>query len=80
MSLIPTPRIPTPRLPLQPPSPDRPRRRISSVHTATTGQEPPPKQVAQEREQAEFDGRKLADILELRPGMTVADIGAALER
>jgi ubiquinone/menaquinone biosynthesis C-methylase UbiE len=44
--------------------------------SVTTGQEPDPKQAAQERRQAELDGPKLADVLGLRPGMTVADIGA----
>jgi cyclopropane fatty-acyl-phospholipid synthase-like methyltransferase len=31
---------------------------------------------AQEREQAELDTPKLVEVLELKPGMTVADIGA----
>lgn len=39
-------------------------------------QEPPAAQVAQERAQAELDAPKLVDVLELKPGMTVADIGA----
>jgi ubiquinone/menaquinone biosynthesis C-methylase UbiE len=34
------------------------------------------RQVAQERRQAELDAPKLVDVLELKPGMTVADIGA----
>src|SRR5687768_14867830 len=40
------------------------------------GQQPSPRQLAQERAQAELDAPKLADVLELKPGMTVADIGA----
>jgi precorrin-6B methylase 2 len=39
-------------------------------------QEPSAKQVAQERAQAELDAPKLAEVLELAPGMTVADVGA----
>ena len=39
-------------------------------------QEPDAKQLKQERAQAELDVPKLAAILELSPGMTVADIGA----
>jgi predicted methyltransferase len=41
-----------------------------------TAQEPDARQVAQERAQAELDAPKLIDVLELEPGMTVADIGA----
>ncbi|HEX7282113.1 MAG TPA: methyltransferase domain-containing protein [Vicinamibacterales bacterium] len=41
-----------------------------------TAQEPNARQVAQEREQAELDAPKLVEVLELKPGMTVADIGA----
>jgi cyclopropane fatty-acyl-phospholipid synthase-like methyltransferase len=33
-------------------------------------------QLAEERAQAELDAPKLADVLELKPGMTVADVGA----
>src|SRR5688572_19672354 len=39
-------------------------------------QEPDARQVAQERRQAELDAPKLVDVLELEPGMTVADIGS----
>jgi predicted methyltransferase len=39
-------------------------------------QEPDASQVAQERQQAELDAPKLVDVLELKPGMTVADIGS----
>ena len=44
--------------------------------SSVTGQDPDAKQVAQERKEAEFEGPKLADILGLRPGMSVADVGA----
>jgi len=43
---------------------------------ALEAQEPSAQQVAQERAQAELDAPKLADVLELKPGMTVADVGA----
>jgi SAM-dependent methyltransferase len=39
-------------------------------------QEPPAAQLKQERAQAEADVPKLVDALELKPGMTVADVGA----
>lgn len=39
-------------------------------------QAPSAAQVAQERAQAELDAPKLAEVLQLTPGMTVADIGA----
>ncbi len=39
-------------------------------------QEPSARQVAQERAQAELDVPKLAEVLALEPGMTVADVGA----
>lgn len=37
---------------------------------------PEAKQVAQERAQAELDAPKLSKVLQLEPGMTVADVGA----
>jgi SAM-dependent methyltransferase len=40
------------------------------------GQEPDAKQIAQERKDAEFEAPKLSDVLGLKPGMTVADVGA----
>lgn len=43
---------------------------------ALAAQEPDARQIAQERAQAEFDAPKLVDVLELTPGMTVADIGS----
>jgi predicted methyltransferase len=39
-------------------------------------QGPSAEQIARERAQAELDAPKLAEVLELKPGMTVADIGA----
>src|SRR3954468_16518299 len=39
-------------------------------------QQPDPAQVAQERRQAELDAPKLVDVLELKPGMSVADVGS----
>jgi ubiquinone/menaquinone biosynthesis C-methylase UbiE len=42
----------------------------------TQAQQPSARQLAQERAQAELDAPKLADVLELKPGMTVADVGA----
>lgn len=40
------------------------------------GQEPDAKQIAQERRQAESDLPHLVEALELKPGMTVADVGS----
>jgi SAM-dependent methyltransferase len=40
------------------------------------GQEPSARQIAEERAQAELDAPKLTEVLELQPGMTVADVGA----
>jgi predicted methyltransferase len=76
-----------PRVILQPP---RPGYRLSSMTrrhllvvlavvlsaaNLAVAQEPDAKQVAQERAQAELDAPKLVDVLELKPGMTVADVG-----
>lgn len=44
--------------------------------TAAYAQEPSARQVAQERAQAEADVPKLVEVLGLKPGMTVADVGA----
>jgi SAM-dependent methyltransferase len=44
--------------------------------SSLAGQDPDARQVAQERKEAEIEGPKLADILGLSPGMTVADVGA----
>ena len=43
---------------------------------APGAQAPPAAQVAQERAQAELDAPKLVEVLALKPGMTVADVGA----
>jgi len=40
-----------------------------------SAQQPDARQIAQERAQAELDAPKLVEVLELEPGMTVADIG-----
>ena len=47
-----------------------------SVTPAAYAQAPDAKQIAQERRQAEKDVPQLADVLQLKPGMTVADVGA----
>jgi predicted methyltransferase len=47
-----------------------------SAVKALDAQESSARQIAQERAQAELDAPKLAEVLELKPGMTVADIGA----
>lgn len=39
-------------------------------------QEPDAKQIAQERAQAELDAPQLVEVLGLKPGMTVADVGS----
>ncbi|HET9702888.1 MAG TPA: methyltransferase domain-containing protein [Vicinamibacterales bacterium] len=39
-------------------------------------QEPDARQIAQERQAAEAEAPKLVDVLELKPGMTVADVGS----
>jgi precorrin-6B methylase 2 len=44
--------------------------------TALHAQEPDARQIAQERRQAELDAPKLVEVLELQPGMTVADVGS----
>lgn len=51
---------------------------LTSVALAITlrAQEPDARQIAQERAQAELDAPKIVDVLELKPGMTVADIGS----
>jgi ubiquinone/menaquinone biosynthesis C-methylase UbiE len=49
---------------------------VALLTVGAVAQGPPAAQIAQERQQAELDAPKLADALELRPGMTVADVGA----
>ncbi|MBY0493153.1 MAG: methyltransferase domain-containing protein [Cyanobacteria bacterium] len=44
--------------------------------TPAAAQEPDAKQIAQERRAAEKDVPQLAEVLRLKPGMTVADIGS----
>ena len=39
-------------------------------------QEPDARQIAQERQDAEAEAPKLVDVLELKPGMTAADVGS----
>ncbi len=46
------------------------------IGTAPGAQGPSEKQVAQERAQAEREVPRLIEVLELEPGMTVADVGA----
>jgi len=47
-----------------------------TVATAAYAQEPDAKQIAQERQQAEIDVPELVKVLDLKPGMTIADVGA----
>ncbi len=49
---------------------------VSLVAVTRAAQGPPADQVAQERARAELEVPRLAPILELEPGMTVADVGA----
>ena len=45
---------------------------VGAVHA----QQPDAAQIAQERRQAELDAPKLVEVLELKPGMTVGDVGS----
>lgn len=51
---------------------------VVAVALAVTirAQEPDARQIAQERQDAEAEAPKLVDVLELKPGMTVADVGS----
>ena len=49
---------------------------ILIAHTSVRAQQPDAKQIAQERAQAELDAPKLIDVLGIKAGMTVADVGA----
>src|SRR5207244_12507891 len=45
---------------------------VGAVHA----EQPDAAQIAQERRQAELDAPKLVEVLELKPGMAVADVGS----
>ena len=50
---------------------------VAATYSITlAAQEPDAKQIAQERRQAELDAPKLVEVLELKPGMAVAEIGS----
>lgn len=49
---------------------------ILALSAGLAAQQPDAKQIAQERRQAELDAPRLVEVLELKPGMTVADIGS----
>jgi SAM-dependent methyltransferase len=49
---------------------------LSAAAIAAQVQEPDAKQLKQERASAELDVPKLVDVLGIKPGMTVADVGA----
>ena len=49
---------------------------IASTQLLVAQQEPDARQIKQEREQAELDAPKLMEVLEVKPGMAVADIGS----
>jgi predicted methyltransferase len=49
---------------------------LSAAVAVDAQQAPDAAQVAQERRQAELDAPKLVEVLELKPGQTVADIGS----
>ena len=48
----------------------------ASTHLLVAQQEPDAAQIKQEREQAELDAPKLVEVLGVKPGMTIADIGS----
>jgi ubiquinone/menaquinone biosynthesis C-methylase UbiE len=50
---------------------------VAAAYSITlAAQAPDTQQIAQERRQAELDAPKLVEVLELKPGMAVADIGS----
>jgi SAM-dependent methyltransferase len=49
---------------------------LCAVAVVVQAQQPDAAQIAQERRQAELDVPKLVEVLELKPGMTVADVGS----
>jgi predicted methyltransferase len=48
----------------------------AATHLLVAQQEPDANQIKQEREQAELDAPKLVEVLGVKPGMTIADIGS----
>src|SRR5688500_3711960 len=49
---------------------------VCTIGVLSAQQEPDARQIKQEREQAELDAPKLVEVLGVRPGMTIADIGS----
>jgi protein-L-isoaspartate O-methyltransferase len=49
---------------------------LCAAAVVVQAQQPDAAQIAQERRQAELDVPKLVEVLELKPGMTVADVGS----
>jgi ubiquinone/menaquinone biosynthesis C-methylase UbiE len=49
---------------------------VCAVGIVSAQQEPDARQIKQEREQAELDAPKLVEVLGVKPGMTIADIGS----
>jgi predicted methyltransferase len=49
---------------------------LSAVASLTAQQRPDAAQIKQERDTAEKDAPQLAEVLQIKPGMTIADIGA----
>jgi ubiquinone/menaquinone biosynthesis C-methylase UbiE len=49
---------------------------VCAIGVLSAQQEPDARQIKQERDQAELDAPKLVEVLELKPGMAVADIGS----
>ena len=48
---------------------------LSCATALLHAQQPDARQIAQERAQAELDAPKIVEVLDLKPGMTVADVG-----
>jgi len=49
---------------------------LCALGVVSAQQEPSARQIKQEREQAELDAPKLVEVLGVKPGMTIADIGS----
>jgi len=49
---------------------------VCAIGVSSAQQEPDARQIKQEREQAELDAPKLVEVLGVKPGMTIADIGS----